>query len=1178
MVRIAVSLTFQRDLSYDSYLPPRLVTQDMSVSDNKLRRCDGLAPFRKLLPALLALQSVCFGAGQTTSVQAREIFGRSGTTISASADDAKPKLTALVVGQPIERDLRSGESHSYQVPLKAGQYVNVQAQPHAIDVKIAMLDPAGKVIAQTNWEREGSTESLWVLVEVAGDYEIRITATARSWSDPRYLITLVRAGEMRTAPLRDQTYVKAYQMFWKAWALGADSKPESLRQAAEIYEQTLPLWREVKDRVGEAYSLSKLSVVYFNLHDRPRELAALNQALPIWRAMKNHEQEEANALHHLGAIHASKGNMAEALACETKALELARLIGNQLIEFSALNNLGSIHYSLGDFQAALDAHHQALSVQRAIGDTEGQARSLSNISAAYFGLGEFQEALNYCKQALPLRRAAKDRRGEAITLTNIGSNYRELGEPQIALEYYEQAVALLHGTDDLTKEAALLNAIGRTNYDLGDYSKALEYHQKSLEVGKLTPDAQAGGETLTNIGSAYARLGEQEKALKYFEDSLRLRRDIGDRRGEALTLRTAGELYRTRGDLTRARAYFDQGLQISRDIKNRFYEANFLYAIARIEQTVGHSEEARRDVEAAIDIIESTRTMVSVTDLRASFFASKQEYYELEIDLLMQSYASTRNGESLLRAFNVSERQRARTFLDNLEGSRARVRNGIAPELLGRERALRAKLNQQAENQIKLSGGNHTPDEVSAMSRKVQEAASDYDQVLTAIRSSSQHYAALTQPQPLSLSEVQSAVLDKDTVLLEYALGTDRSYVWAVTSDSITGFQLPSRSELEGLARRAYDLLTARNRFVDFERADARKARIEKADSEYQQIATELSRVLLAPVLNHSAKKRLLIVSDGALQYLSFAALSLPNTSSAEPRAAAYVPLIAKYEIVNLPSASTLGVLRKELAGRKPAPKTVAVLADPVFDKTDDRVRRASESRPLEHPRRDEKGPDHAEGVTGDELTRSMKDVAATDDDSAFSLPRLRFTRQEADAITALAPANERKEAVDFAANRATAIDPQLSQYRYVHFATHALLNNRHPELSGIILSLVDKNGNDQNGFLLANEIYNLNLPAELVILSGCKTGLGKEIKGEGIVSLTRSFMYAGAARVVVSLWDVNDRSTAELMTHFYRSALGSRQVTSAAALRSAQITMSKSARWHAPYYWAAFVLQGEYR
>src|SRR5207248_4753146 len=193
------------------------------------------------------------------------------------------------------------------------------------------------------------------------------------------------------------------------------------------------------------------------------------------------------------------------------------------------------------------------------------------------------------------------------------------------------------------------------------------------------------------------------------------------------------------------------------------------------------------------------------------------------------------------------------------------------------------------------------------------------------------------------------------------------------------------------------------------------------------------------------------------------------------------------------------------------------------------------------------------DGIEQHQLTRSVSDIASTGEQPILPLPRLRFTRDEARAIVALTSADERKEATDFAANRTVAVDPQLSQYRYVHFATHGLLNNRHPELSGIVLSLVDENGKERDGFLLANEIYNLNLPAELVVLSGCRTGLGKEIKGEGLVGLTRGFMYAGSARVLVSLWDISDEASAELMANFYQAMLKEHKQP-AAALRAAQL------------------------
>jgi CHAT domain-containing protein len=283
--------------------------------------------------------------------------------------------------------------------------------------------------------------------------------------------------------------------------------------------------------------------------------------------------------------------------------------------------------------------------------------------------------------------------------------------------------------------------------------------------------------------------------------------------------------------------------------------------------------------------------------------------------------------------------------------------------------------------------------------------------------------------------------------------------------------------------------------------------------------------------------------------------------------------LIVNHEIVSLPSASALAIQRSELAGRQLAPKMLAVIADPVFDRTDVRFTTpANESN------------DKVQSQTSSfNDARSIEHLAENSGDKSgvttlrFVIPRLLFTRQEAKQLMALAPKGSSFSATDFQASRATVLSPELSQYRYVHIATHGLLDTERPGLSALLFSMVDAQGKSQDGFLRANDIYNLKLPAELVVLSACQTGLGKEVKGEGLVGLTRGFMYAGAARVVVSLWNVNDKATADLMTKFYEKMLkqGERP---AAALRAAQVEMWKQKQWQSPYYWAAFTMQGEWR
>jgi CHAT domain-containing protein len=331
--------------------------------------------------------------------------------------------------------------------------------------------------------------------------------------------------------------------------------------------------------------------------------------------------------------------------------------------------------------------------------------------------------------------------------------------------------------------------------------------------------------------------------------------------------------------------------------------------------------------------------------------------------------------------------------------------------------------------------------------------------------------------------------------------------------------------------------------------------------------------MVLAPAAGQLGKKRLMIVADGALHFVPFAALPVGSggaTSIPRPR-----PLIADHEIVNVPSASTLSVVRGEVAGRPPAPRSVVALADPVFMKDDERVKRIRDKQLRDSPKSANEAPVRGENAIDRQLVKATEDTGVATE--GMYVPRLPGTRQEAEQIVAMGPTAESRLALDFAASRETATSAELSQYRYVHFSTHGLLNSLHPELSGVVFSLVNERGEAQDGFLRAHEIFNLKFPAEVVVLSACQTGIGKDIRGEGLVSLTRGFMHAGAPRVVVSLWDVSDWGTTELMVRFYHGML-KEGMRPAAALRAAQVSLMNDKRWAAPYYWASFTLQGEWR
>jgi CHAT domain-containing protein len=365
----------------------------------------------------------------------------------------------------------------------------------------------------------------------------------------------------------------------------------------------------------------------------------------------------------------------------------------------------------------------------------------------------------------------------------------------------------------------------------------------------------------------------------------------------------------------------------------------------------------------------------------------------------------------------------------------------------------------------------------------------------------------------------------------------------------MTSYQLPSRTEIEKTARQFYDFLT-----IPSERVKTTKA---------AATGMALSQMLLQPVAQQLGNKRLLIVGDGVLNYIPFSALPLPQPSQ-DANPTETQPLIVTHEIITLPSASTLAILRQDLAQRTPAPKTLAILADPVFNDKDDRLKNPTARVETQHQ----------------SISLASGTPTATIDllRDASRLSRLKATLEEAKEILALVPASESLLKLGFDANRQVVESGVLEQYRIVHFATHGQLNDEHPELSGILLSSVNEQGQSQPGLLSTSDIFNLKLRADLVVLSACRTGLGKEIKGEGLSGLTRGFMYAGAARVVASLWSVNDEATSILMSRFYQGMI-SQKLSPTAALRSAQISMWKEdPQWDSFYNWAAFTIQGDWK
>jgi CHAT domain-containing protein/tetratricopeptide (TPR) repeat protein len=669
-------------------------------------------------------------------------------------------------------------------------------------------------------------------------------------------------------------------------------------------------------------------------------------------------------------------------------------------------------------------------------------------------------------------------------------------------------------------------------------------------------------------------LGKYQQALDYFNRALPIRESVHDRRGLAYTLSYMGDAYLGLGDREQARDCFQRALTLSQQASAPSIEATTLLGMARLEEGLGNLSESQVQIEKCLGIIEQLRGNIKNRDLKRAYLSTVQPAYEFYIDLLMAREKQTSNQGYSSKALEAAERDRARTLLDVLSDAQVDIRRDVDPKLLDRERILQRQIQEKSDEEFRLKGREHTVKQLADAQHQLESLLVEHDAIQGEIRASSPKYAALPQPQPLGVSEIQG-LLDPGTLLLEYSLGTSHSFVWAVTHTTVSSFALPGRSEIEPAAKRLYACL-ARRKGATGEATESGGTEVAGGVAGCKQAAKQLSAWLLEPVSGLAEAKRLVIVADGVLQYIPFGVLSDPAAPNNRTHSEHVAVLLDSHEIVNLPSASVLSVIRHEDEGRAPTAKLVAVLADPVVDSADPRVNGGGKvhasAAGVQRARVDDT---LSVDPPTSQMSRSASDVRPSKDILRFE--RLPFTREEAASIIAMADANSGLEALDFRASRATATDAALAQYRMIHFATHGLLDSEHPELSGLVFSLVDQSGRPMNGFLDLEDIYNLKLNADLVVLSACETGLGKDIKGEGLVGLTRGFMYAGTSRVVASLWKVDDVATAELMKRFYRFMLQDR-LAPAAALREAQLRMATQKRWADPYYWAGFVIQGEWR
>lgn len=1123
-----------------------------------------------------------------------------------------PKLIELAPGATIVREITAGATDAFEASFNSGELLQVSIEKGDLPMAIVIHDPAGqKSINQLSRGYEQLEFSL--PTDSAGRYRLEITSLEKERTRQYQL----KLEPIRNSTTADRIVSTAQRLMAEASLLRADWTERSFREAVGDYDKAGMIWRTSRDfrrsaiasmkagrscfllgdykealkryqsaakdsraagaRFEESVSLGHIGRLYSYLGDNDRAQTFLGRALTFLAEAGTANQDKtvkrayAEALSNLGEVNYSKGDLVGSSENFEHALKLSREAGDRLVEARVHLFKGYITGGIGNPVNGVEEVSQALTLYRAMSDKTGEGLCLTALGISYSLKGDEEQAIKVHREANAIFRTIGDRQSEAVTLNALGQAYELLKDYPAALESFQQALRLLQNSGALDIAAVSMFKVARIYRLTGDNQNALAYYEKCLKLSRAARKRRTEANALNEVALIYDLQGSREKTISQYRKILKFYGTISDRRGQATALNNLGDFLTRRGEKQEALDSYRRALPLSEQAGDKDILISTLFKVARGERDLGALVEARSHIERSIKIIEDLRTSVASPDFRTSYFAGVRKQYELYIDILMKLDRLQPGKGFGTDAFLASERSRARSLIDLLTEAQADVREGADPQLLEKERELRGLLRSQGEYQMDVSSSNANSVEAQNVKRQIEDLRSKYRELEARLRKQSPRFLALAQAPRLNLSQIQAELRDGDSILLEYALGDDRSYLWAVTRDSFSSYELPRRATLEDAGREVYRLLTARQTMA--EEKDGDQTKVAASDVLYYEKAYRLSQMILGPVAEQIGQKRLLVVTEGMLQYVPLDALPLLPPEEAvkakELTTTANVlpdlpPVIATHEIVTLPSIATLAAIRQERRRIGSEDKIVAVLADPVFSTSDDRVENHLPTQTIPSP-----------DLIQSSAQPALRELGARLRDGKAM--RLAYASAEADAILESTPRGGGMAVKGFDARRETAMSTLVGEYRIVHFATHGFLNAEHPELSGIVLTMVNPDGSRANGFMPLQDIYNLNLSADLVVLSACDTALGKDIKGEGLVSLTRGFISAGSKSVVASLWKVDDRATAALMAEFYKGMLQDK-LAPAAALRSAKEKIRGQKAWSAPYFWAGFVLQGEYR
>ena len=839
------------------------------------------------------------------------------------------------------------------------------------------------------------------------------------------------------------------------------------------------------------------------------------------------------------------------LAIETakKALALFHSIGDQEGIATTYQYLGSYYFALTRMSEAAQCYEAALQIWRQQNDVVNEAGMLIQLGYIEGRQGEWLNGFSYLTQAQNLIDN-QDKPGiMARIAAGMAQVFRESGLPEYGLIQSQQAKEYYRQAQDERNYTRQIMLIGYTQFLLNNYQTALTEMEDALRRFESSSDSRReldASQCHGYMAQVYIANGKYDLALQHLLPPLAFY-EAKNKQGDAAEIRALmGEVYQRQGKHELARTNYQAALKYFRDADTPVEKAGVAFALGRLELNEGNYDAAENYLKESIETTEDIRSDLNSRVLATAFSASVHDRYETYIDCLMRKYKQQPSQGLELRAFQASELARARSLAALLRDTQTQIVTGIDPQLAEQERTLRHAVLAKAEQTITLLAGDYNKDQLHELETELTRLRVQHKYVVQKLQKQNPRYDQIKETTNYSVKQIQDLIIEDDqTMLLEYFLGRNASYLWAITRNDAKVFVLPKADEITRAVKDVYELLEV--------------APGSDTDNRLNKATAELSRLVLGPVANQLNARRIIVVADGALNYIPFQLLPLSSHDQ--------TPLVANYEVVNAPSASVLGQLRQERQQRPRRTKILAAFGDPVFASNYQQFKNSGSGELLAATKSDR----------GESWQRASRDIEVKGDDvDPSTIQPLHYSKSELKKLSDLAGSQALIKR-GFDASRGVLETTDFSKYAILHFATHGLLNPQNPENSGFLLSMLDYDGKPQNGFITMRDVYSLNVPVDLVVLSACRTGLGKDVRGEGLIGLTRGFMHAGASSVVASLWKVDDEATAELMKNFYANML-QKGMAPAEALRAAQNTVRQNPQWQSPHFWAGFTLQGEFK